>query len=118
MRAGIAQSKQILLAERSKARACGRSLAKIAGSNPTRGIDVCVVCCTVKDKRQSQDSHDKEAQIKYREQKKEVGIGTYWGLDRHGFESRRWRDFMHPFRPALGLQPTSNTMGTGIISRR
>jgi hypothetical protein len=27
-------------------------------------MDVCAVCCTVKDKRQSQNNQDKEAQIK------------------------------------------------------
>ena len=41
------------MAERSKARACGRSLAGVAGSNPVGGMDVCVVCCTVKTKRQN-----------------------------------------------------------------
>jgi hypothetical protein len=35
-------------------------------------MDVCVVCCTEKDKRQSQDNQDKEVQIKYREQKKNL----------------------------------------------
>ena len=33
------------MAERSKARVCGRSLAGVAGSNPAGGMDVCVVCC-------------------------------------------------------------------------
>ena len=33
------------VAERSKARVCGRSLAGIVGSNPTGGMEVCVVCC-------------------------------------------------------------------------
>ena len=32
------------MAERSKARVCGRSLAVIAGSNPAEGMDVSVVC--------------------------------------------------------------------------
>ena len=35
----------IPLAERSKARVYGRSLAGVAGSNPARDMDVCVVCC-------------------------------------------------------------------------
>ena len=34
----------IPVAERSKARICGRSLTGIAGSNPAGGVDVCVVC--------------------------------------------------------------------------
>ena len=34
----------ILVAERSKATVCGRSLAGISGSNPPGGMDVCVVC--------------------------------------------------------------------------
>ena len=33
------------MAERSKARVCGRSHAGVAGSNPARGMDVCIVCC-------------------------------------------------------------------------
>ena len=40
----------IPVAERSKARVCGTSLAGIAGSNPAGGMDVCllcVVCCRV-----------------------------------------------------------------------
>ena len=32
------------MAERSKARVCGRSLATIVGSKPAGGLDVCVVC--------------------------------------------------------------------------
>ena len=38
------------MAARSKACVCGCSFAGIAGSNPTRGIDLCllsVVCCQV-----------------------------------------------------------------------
>ena len=37
-------------AARSKAYVCGRSLARTVGSNPTRGMDVCllwVLCCQV-----------------------------------------------------------------------
>ena len=37
----------IPVAERSKARVCGRSLAGIAGLNPVGGMDVCVVLCVV-----------------------------------------------------------------------
>ena len=32
------------MAERSKARVCGRSLAGVAGSNPAEGMDVFVLC--------------------------------------------------------------------------
>ena len=39
----------ISVVERSKARVCGRSLAGVAGLNTAGGMDVCVVCCTVKD---------------------------------------------------------------------
>ena len=31
------------MAQRSKTRVCGRSLAEVGGSNSTRGMDVCVV---------------------------------------------------------------------------
>ena len=34
----------VQVADRSKARVCGRSLAGIAGSNPAGGMDVCVLC--------------------------------------------------------------------------
>jgi hypothetical protein len=57
-------------AERSNARVCGGSVAGVAGSNPARGMNVCVVCVLYsKDKRQSQDSQDKELQMKCREKK-------------------------------------------------
>ena len=36
----------IPVAERAKARVCGRSLAGVAGSNPAGGMDVCFVCVT------------------------------------------------------------------------
>ena len=35
------------VAKLSKARACGRSLAGVAGSNPAGGMGICVVCCGV-----------------------------------------------------------------------
>ena len=35
------------LAARSKTWVCGRSLAGIAGSNPSRGMDVSFVCCQI-----------------------------------------------------------------------
>ena len=60
-------AKAIPVAERSKARVCGRPLAGVESSNPARGMDVCGVLQYTKDKRQNQD---KEVQIKYREQKK------------------------------------------------
>jgi hypothetical protein len=37
------RSQPIPVAVRSKAWVCGRSLTKIVGSNPTGGMDVCVV---------------------------------------------------------------------------
>jgi hypothetical protein len=38
------------VAERSKARVCGRSLAGTTGSNPTGVMDVCLLCvlCVVR----------------------------------------------------------------------
>ena len=42
------ESQPIPVAERSKARVCGRSLAGVAGSYPAGGMDVCVLC-VVKD---------------------------------------------------------------------
>ena len=42
--------KHIRVAAQSKASVCGRSLAGIAGSNPARGIDVCIlrVLCAIR----------------------------------------------------------------------
>ena len=54
-------------------------------------------CCTVKDKRQSQDNQDREVQMKYREQKR-ISVG---------------RDFPHPSRPLMMVHPASCIMGTG-----
>jgi hypothetical protein len=50
--------------ERSKARVCGRSLPGIAGSNPAGGMDVCVVCCTIRTKGKA--NKDKAVEKKYR----------------------------------------------------
>ena len=50
----------IPVAARSKAWACGRSFAGIAGSSPTWGIDVCVVCCRVRDIGTVQENQHKE----------------------------------------------------------
>ena len=55
------------VAERSKARVYGRSLAGIAGSNPAWGIHVSVVCCTLRIKGKSQENQDKEARLKYKD---------------------------------------------------
>ena len=46
-----------------------------------------------------------------------VGIPTRYGLDGPGIESRWWRDFPHPSRPALGAHTASCTMGTGSFPR-
>ena len=43
----LIQSKPVPGAARSKASACGRSLAGTAGSNPTWGMDVCCECCVL-----------------------------------------------------------------------
>ena len=37
----------IPVAERSKARVCGRSPPVIEGSNPAEGMDVCPLCCVL-----------------------------------------------------------------------
>ena len=36
---------RIPVADRSKARVCGRSFSGVAGSNPAGDMDVCVACC-------------------------------------------------------------------------
>ena len=47
------------MAERSKARVRGRSLAGVAGSNHAGGMDVCVLCVKGQ-KGKSRDNPDKE----------------------------------------------------------
>ena len=49
------------MAERSDARVCGRSLAGSAGSNPTGGMDVCVVC-----RRGISDMRTEDVQVRNR----------------------------------------------------
>ena len=62
------------MAEQSKTKVCGRSLAEIAVSNPAGGVGVCVVCVLYsKDKRQSQD---KAVQTKYGEGTKKIRQGA------------------------------------------
>ena len=41
---GFSSRLPIPVAERSKAKVCGRSLAGVAGSNPAGDMNVCVVC--------------------------------------------------------------------------
>jgi hypothetical protein len=74
LRAGRAGDR-IPVVVRSKAWFCSLSLVAIAGSNPPGDMDVCVVCCVVKDKRQCQHNQDKEVQKKYREPKK-ISVGA------------------------------------------
>jgi hypothetical protein len=44
-----------------------------------------------------------------------VGIATRYGLDGLGIESRWWRDFPQPSRPALIAHPASYTIRTGTF---
>jgi hypothetical protein len=50
----------IPVAARSKASVCGRCFAGISGSNLAGGMDVSVVCCTIKTKGKMQDFQDKD----------------------------------------------------------
>ena len=56
------------MAERSKARVCGRSLAGVAGLNPDWGMDVCVVCCKYRQKANAGQSRHIQVRMKYRGQ--------------------------------------------------
>jgi hypothetical protein len=55
-RTGVRIAVPISVAIRSKAWACGCSLAGTASSNPTGGLDVCVLYRTVKTKEQETSS--------------------------------------------------------------
>jgi hypothetical protein len=44
-----------------------------------------------------------------------VGIATSYGLDGPGIEIRWAREFSHQPRPALGDNPPSHTLGTGLF---
>jgi hypothetical protein len=68
------------VAERSKARVYGRSLAGIACSNPAWGIDISVVCCTVRIKRKIQDNQDKQARLKYKDRTKKIQLGAWMSV--------------------------------------
>jgi len=56
---GILQYNQVPMAERSKARVCGRSLAGIAASNPAGGMDVSLLSllCTVRQRSLRRADH-------------------------------------------------------------
>ena len=64
---------RIPVAERSKARDCGRSLAAVAGSNPTGGMDVCVMCCRTKRQNTGQSREITDEVQSTREYKKTPG---------------------------------------------
>jgi hypothetical protein len=54
---------------------CGRSLAGVAGFEPAGGLDVCVVCCTVKTKEQAKTIQTKkEVQKKRRNERRNSEI--------------------------------------------
>ena len=75
------------MAERSKARVCGRLRAGVTGSKPAGRMDVCVVC---KDKCQNAGQSNKEtSRDRVQKNKKKNRMG---------------RDFPHPSRP--GQVPT------------
>ena len=77
------------MAERYKAKVCGRSLSGVAGSNPAGGMAVCVICVAQlgRKHRQKKNQNQKVVQMKHREQKK-FDIGTRYRLDDPGIESR------------------------------
>jgi hypothetical protein len=52
----VFDSLPIPVAERFKAKICGRSVAGIAGSNPAGCSDVCVGCCQQRQKGKIQDN--------------------------------------------------------------
>ena len=77
----------IPVTKRFKARACGPSLAGIAGSNPAGGMDVCVV------------SKDRKTKCRTIKTKKQVRMK--YGLKRD--KKSQWIiEFPHPSRPTLG----------------
>ena len=92
----------ITVAERSKTRVCAQSLAGIAGSNPARGMDLCVVCCTYRQKAKRRIIKTKEPSTdevqSTREYKKTFAVQE---------------KFSAPVQIGPGSHPASYTMGTG-----
>ena len=93
----------IPVAERYKARVCGRSLAEIAGSNPAGGMDVYVVLYSKENKAKCRPvKSKKQVRTKYRVQEnKKVPVGTR---------------FSAPVQSGPRAQPASYTMCTRALS--
>ena len=64
------ESLPIRVAERSRTRVWGRSLAGVTGSNPTGVKDICVVFDVQQGKRKRYDNGDTEEPIKYKKREK------------------------------------------------
>ena len=70
----------ISVAERSKARVCGRSPAEIAGSNPAGGMMFMFCVLYSKGKKQSHDIQDKEVRTKYKARTKKEPPGSWMSV--------------------------------------
>ena len=88
------------MAERSKARVCGRSLAKVAGSNPAGAwmFVLCMLYSQANKAKPGQSGQRSRIQIKY---KKKIPVGTR---------------FSAPVQTGPEAHPVSYTMGTGSLS--
>jgi hypothetical protein len=90
------------VAERSKARACFRSLLGFRIRIPLEAWIFVLSVLHSKDKRHSQDNEDKEiVEMKYREQKKKFPMAAR---------------FSAPVQTDTGTHPASYTMNTESIS--
>jgi hypothetical protein len=70
-------------------------------------MGVCVVCCKVKDKRQSQNNQDKEVvQMKYREGEKKIPPGAWLSVSCECCVFVRYRSLRRVDPSSRGVLPT------------
>ena len=78
------------MAELSKARVCGRSLAGVACSNPAGGMDVCVLCDVQKGQKAKAEESRQRSTDKVRSERERETENSRWGRGFPHPSSRPW----------------------------